>query len=129
MVVIKCTAACDGDKFARLTMDLHKQVQADGLVVLPFFCDLVAVSHDSELQIIQEKAESTRVAELEKELAAAMEYITKVRSCITCKHKPDNDRPCDIADYDCDSCESQECVCKKCRDGRNWEWRHANESV
>lgn len=125
MVVIKCTAACDGDKFARLTMDLHKQAQADGLVIMPFFCDLVAATEDSELQIIQEQTESTRVAELEKELAAAMAYISKEKDCETCKHY-ESVQPCP---GDCACCWHVDCGCKTCHHGSNWEWRHGRESV
>lgn len=124
MVVIKCTAACDGDKFARLTMDLHKQAQADGLVIMPFFCDLVAATEDSELQVVKDN--DTRVAELEKELAAAMHYITEQRSCMTCKQYVKALSECDNV---CSECQKEDCFCRTCHNGSKWEWGHGHGPV
>jgi hypothetical protein len=114
-----------GEQFHALVNDLHAQAR-EGIVVLPYFCDLVAASADSELQIIQEEKESNRVAALEKELATALSYISACKDCETCKHiiAPIMADDCMA---DCENCPGGPCkgICKTCRDGSNWEWRGA----
>ena len=122
MVIIKCTAQIPGEQFHRMADALHAQAR-EGMVVLPFFCDLVAVSADSELQIIQEEPEGTRVAALEKELAAAMQYITEQRSCMTCKQYVKALSECDNV---CSECQKEDCFCRTCHNGSKWEWGHGH---
>lgn len=125
MVIIKCAGQIPGEQFHRMANDLHAQAR-DGMVVLPFFCDLVAVSADSELQIIQEEKESTRVAALEKELAAALADLSAAPSCETCKN---GDGPpaygCLGAEGACSHCITKACPCRGCENGSGWEWRGA----
>lgn len=125
MVIIKCSEPIPGDQFHRMANDLHAQAQADGMVVLPFFCDLVAVNPDSKLQIIQEEKESARVAALEKELAAALAYISAQKDCEACKHEMTAPAAYECP-ADCEYCSGVACkgICKTCRNGSNWEWRH-----
>lgn len=120
MVIIKCAGQIPGEQFHRMANDLHAQAR-DGMVVLPFFCDLVAVSADSELQIIQEEPEGTRVAALEKELAAALAYIAQEKNCETCKHY----ETMPACPADCLYCRHEDCICKTCEHGSKWEWRGA----
>lgn len=126
-MIVKCPAKIPGEQYHALVTDLHKQAQDDGLVVLPYFCDLLAVSEDMELQITQEKTEGTRVAALEKELAAAMAYISTDKDCRTCKHimEPIMDDDCL---GECEQCTGGPCkgICKNCVKGSNWEWRHTH---
>ena len=67
--------------------------------------------------------DGTRVAELEKELALAMGYITAQKDCDTCRH--DGSAP--HCPSDCEVCgvESQ-CNCYDCINGSKWEWRHGH---
>ncbi len=76
MIVIRCNALMPARDAAALINDIHEQAR-DGVVVVPNFCEVLAVDNDGEVQIIQDNAESTRVAELEELLAqiADMEII------------------------------------------------------
>ena len=125
MVVIKCTAKLPPQNFEALDQALHAQAHSDGLVLLPYFCDLVAATEDSELQVVKEE-NGTRVAELEKELAAAMHYITEQRSCMTCKQYVKALSECDNV---CSECQKEDCFCRTCHNGSKWEWGHGHEPV
>ena len=129
MVVIRCNALIDNRQAHHLITDIHDQAR-DGVVVVPNFCEVLAVDNDGELQIIQEEKESERVAELERELAAALDYIRLSKSCSGCKH----DMPAHLALYcmdDCQDCIGEVCKgkCKTCINCSNWEWRGAHEPV
>lgn len=121
MVIIRCNALIDNRQAHQLITDIHDQAK-DGVVVVPSFCEVLAVEDGTDLEIIVGKAESERVAELEAELAAAMEYITAEKNCDACKHiknVPDT-CPCE-----CDKCRHEDCFCRDCIDSSKWEWRGA----
>lgn len=65
--------------------------------------------------------DSTRVAELEAELARAMYYISAQKACETCKNS--NPTPCWADCGEC--CMSESCICAACFDGSKWEWKGA----
>lgn len=69
---------------------------------------------------------NTRVAELEAELAAAMNFVNDVKACETCKHHMAMPWRCKVAEYNCMDCDSDACKCVDCDSGSNWEWRHAH---
>lgn len=80
------------------------------------FCQIILEAY--------QKGRADRVAELEDELAAAMEYIETMKDCETCAHAPDLAN-CTAADHTCESCQAAGCVCKMCtRTGSKWEWRY-----
>lgn len=73
MVIIKCNAAMPDEQRRRLEINIHDQA-ADGIIVLPYFCDLLTVTTDGEgIQIVQ-PTQDDRVAELEQELARATRW-------------------------------------------------------
>jgi hypothetical protein len=109
VVIIRANAQLPAQVAADLINDLHAQAR-EGIVMVPNYCEVLAVEDGTDLEIIVGKTESERVAELEKELAAAMAYITRTKTCATCKHPPDG------TDYSCATC----CLCS------NWEWRGAS---
>ena len=127
MVVIRCMGPLKPEEAVDLLGNIHAQAR-DGIVVLPACCELLAVDNGGEVQIIQGNAESTRVAELEKELAVAMRYISACKDCETCKHEM---RPGATCPCDCNDCGGGPCngICKTCHNGSNWEWRGAHEPV
>ena len=122
MVIIKCNAALPDEERRRLEINIHDQA-ADGVIVLPYFCDLLTVTPDGEgVQIVQ-PTQDNRVAELEQELARAMFYISAQKDCNTCKHEitPANADRCPA---DCEWCNGEPCAhtCQTCHNGSNWEW-------
>ncbi len=66
--------------------------------------------------------QENRVAELEAELAAAMEYISAAKDCETCKRYGEIPDTCPC---ECDKCRHEDCICRGCNDGSKWEWRGA----
>ena len=73
------------------------------------------------------KHDTTRVAELEAELARAMFYISAQKDCDACKHGDNQPELCPV---DCSKCNmTSYCVCANCFDGSKWEWKgaHGNE--
>lgn len=63
---------------------------------------------------------------LEDELAAALDYIGKMKDCETCLHEPDPTEGCAAAAYICQDCLNESCTCKLCMSGSKWEWRHGH---
>lgn len=119
MVIIKCNAALPADQRRRLEINLHDQA-ADGVIVLPPTCELLnEVPKDEEIQIMHQ---DTRVAELEAELAAAVEYIKAQKDCTACAHNYEPKRCND--DY-CARCPKTSCPCSSCHGFSNWKWRGA----
>lgn len=136
MVIIKCNAALPDDERRHLEINIHDQA-ADGVIVLPYFCDLLTVTPGSDsIQILRQDDraifmedlanERNRVAELEAELAMAMEYIRANKECETCTHNF-KANPCE--DVFCENCPETACVCRTCDGYSNWKWRgaHAND--
>ena len=124
MVIIKCNAAMPDKERRCLEINIHDQA-ADGVIVLPYFCDLLTVTPDSEdVQIMQK---DDRVAELEQELDAALLYISAKKDCDTCKHEMDGVEA-DACPIDCQFCDGIPCnsKCQYCYNGSNWEWRGAH---
>lgn len=123
MVIIKCIAAMPDEERRRLEINIHDQA-ADGIIVLPYYCDLLTVTPDGTgVQIVQPQQDD-RVAELEQELARAMFYISAQKACATCKHEnaaADADACMSIGAM-CALCNNTNCRCESCRDGSNWEW-------
>lgn len=120
MVIIKCNAALPDAQRRTLEINLHDQA-ADGVIVLPNFCELLnEVPADEEIQVIHQ---DTRVAELEAELAAAMKYINAQRACSTCKQYDNALTKCDNV---CSECKKEDCFCRTCHNGSKWEWRAAH---
>lgn len=68
-----------------------------------------------------------RVKELEAELARAMFYLSAQKDCDTCKHGEAPGRTACL--MDCADCYHDDCKCRGCAEGRNWEWMgsHGNE--
>jgi hypothetical protein len=119
VVIIRVNARMTAEQAQAIVEGIHNQAPA-GVIVVPSFCELLyADQTDPEIQV---RHEGSRVAELEAELAAAMEYITAEKACITCKH--DNSRPACPAD--CDLCKHAGCYCGDCIHGSKWEWRGAH---
>lgn len=117
MVIIKCNAALPDDQRRHLEINLHDQA-ADGVIVLPYFCDLLTVTPDSEeIKIVQQ---DNRVAELEAELAAAIKYISAQKDCNACAH---NYEPKHCNDDYCTRCPEKSCPCNSCYGFSNWKWR------
>ena len=111
MVRIKCTANVTDE-----TWDILNGVKRPAtatLLALPLDCI-------EELQIVH-KAKNDRVAELERELARAMYYISAQKACETCKNS--NPTPCWADCGEC--CMSESCICAACFDGSKWEWKGA----
>lgn len=124
MVIIKCNVMLSDKDRRKLEINIHDQA-ADGVIVLPYFCDLLTDAPDGEgVQIVQ-PTQDDRVAELEQELARAMFYISAQKDCSTCKHEigGDNAAACRAANGACAFCGSITCKCKYCHQGSNWEWR------
>lgn len=120
MVIIKCNAALPPDERRHLEINIHDQA-ADGIIVLPYFCDLVTVTPGSEeIKIMQQ---DSRVAELEAELARAMFYISAQKECKSCAHNFKT-RPCE--DEYCENCPTMTCPCRSCNGYSNWKWRGAH---
>lgn len=118
MVIIKCNALLPDEERRRLEINIHGQA-ADGVIVLPHFCDLLTVAPDGEgVQIVQ-TAQDDRAAELEQELARAMFYISAQKDCNTCKYE-NRPRACCA---DCMKCNVNGCRCRYCHEGSGWEWR------
>jgi hypothetical protein len=68
--------------------------------------------------------DGTRVAELEKELAAAMQYIEAKKDCDTCRHES---QVCENECIgDCFECHIEACTCHDCLNASKWEWRHGH---
>lgn len=121
MVIIKCNAYMEETLRRRLEINIHDQA-ADGVIVLPPFCELLnEVPADEEIQIAHQDA---RVAELEEELARVMFYISEQKSCETCKYENPDIKFCTA---DCGACIGYgNCICGSCFDGSKWEWKYAN---
>lgn len=137
MVIIKCNAALPDDQRRHLEINIHEQA-ADGVIVLPYFCDLLTVTPGSDsIQILRQDdraifvedlaKERNRVAELEAELAMAMEYVREKKNCDTCAFDNPDGKGC--GDYFCHNCPTKSCPCSSCGGYSNWKWRGAHESV
>lgn len=125
MVIIRSMLHLPGYDMERLIDEINAQAQR-GVIVLPSWCELLnEVPADEEIKVIQ-PTDADRVAELERELAAAMAYITSIKDCDTCKHRIKTNAPCEMMDYDCYRCNCMECICKSCYGASNWEWRGAS---
>lgn len=128
MVIIKCNAAMPDEQRRRLEINIHDQA-ADGIIVLPCFCELLDAGYEGgpdggRILILQDDNPAGRVAELEQELARAMFYISAQKACATCKHEntaADADACLSIGAM-CALCNNTNCRCESCRDGSNWEW-------
>lgn len=123
MVVIKCNAQLDTDHRRELEINIHDQA-ADGVIVLPHFCELLDAGHEDRpdggrILILQDGAQADRVAELEQELARAMYYISAQKECTTCKYDGKSPHCC----ADCMECRVDSCRCRYCEHGSLWEWR------
>lgn len=117
MVIIKCNVALPPEERRGLEINIHDQA-ADGVIVLPYFCDLLTVTPGEGVQIVQQ-ARDARVAELEQELARAMFYLSAEKACVTCKHFSKAVEICGC----CDECQTVNAiVCCKCHEGSLWEW-------
>lgn len=98
-----------------------------GVIILPPWCELLSEVPMSEgIQIVQQK-EDARVAELEKELAAALDWIKgNAWVCSTCKHEQECAPEYHGTVHMCARCKVANCICKTCINGSNWEWRGHN---
>lgn len=126
MVVIRINGSIKAEQARIITEAVHTQAKT-GVIVLPGICELLnEVPADEEIQVFYQ---DERVAELEKELATAMAYISAEKACVTCKHLPIQDRPgCEVSDYTCQECDDQSCECKSCdKNGSNWEWKGTHD--
>jgi hypothetical protein len=86
MVIIRANKLTRRDQLEVLAHDIKEQAKT-GVIVLPSWCELLSeVPVGDEIQIVQQK-EDARVAALEKELAAALAYISASKDCTTCKHE------------------------------------------
>lgn len=121
MVIIKCNAYMEETLHRRLEINIHDQA-ADGVIVLPPFCELLnEVPAEEKIQILHQ---DKRVAELEAELARAMFYISAQKSCTTCKHGRSDMQFCAV---DCGKCcQASVCTCADCFNGSKWEWISAD---
>lgn len=54
------------------------------------------------------------------QLNCVVSAMRSVRTCETCLHKISDDQHCYNVDYDCYEC-NEECQCKFCQYGSNWE--------
>lgn len=64
------------------------------------------------------------VPALRKELAVALDYITALKDCDTCKHEQAlRDRG--ECPGDCLDCDATDCICKGCYNSSKWEWKGA----
>lgn len=119
MVVIRVNASIRPESAKIIVEGIHAQAST-GVIVLPECCELLnELPADEEIQVIHQDA---RVAELERELAAAMAYISAVKDCCTCKHEMGVNSACPA---DCECCDGEPCahLCRVCIDGSKWEWR------
>ena len=122
MVIIRINGNIHPERAKIIVEGIHNQAPT-GVIVVPNCCELLnEVPEDQEIKVIHQDA---RVAELEKELAAAMAYITAQKDCPTCKHENMPGKPCEAMDYDCLDCDWEECICTRCHQGSKWEWRGA----
>lgn len=118
MVIIKCNAALSDEDRRRLEINIHDQA-ADGVIVLPWYCDILGMDENGPgIKIIQE-TKSKREAELEQELARAMYYISAQKDCDTCRYEGKSPHCC----CDCMECNVDGCRCRHCHEGSLWEWR------
>ena len=76
-----------------------------------------------------------RIAELEAQLAAsqhreqaAVHDIMCRDHCDVCVSGKERDNECKNADYDCQTCKSETCTCRECRDEDHWQWRGPHEA-
>lgn len=119
MVIIRIDANLRLTQAENVAKHIRAQA-ATGVIILPDCCELLnEVPADEEIKVIHQDA---RVAELEKELAAAMEYITTLKDCDACKHTKNVPDTCPC---ECEKCRHEDCYCRDCTDGSKWEWRGA----
>lgn len=119
MVIIRINGSLRADRAKDVVEGIHNQARA-GVIVVPNFCEVLHRDPaDEEIQVVYE---STRVAELEAELAMAMKYITAEKDCSTCKQFDKMMAECEDV---CDDCTKEACFCRTCHDGSKWEWRGA----
>jgi len=57
---------------------------------------------------------------------ALLAELKKYGGCDTCRHKT-APLPCIGADYICDNCPDEACVCHACEKNSRWEWRGIQE--
>lgn len=121
MVIIRIDANLRMPQVENVAKHIRAQA-ATGVIILPDCCELLnEVPADEEIKVIHQDA---RVAELEAELAAAVEYITEKKDCCFCKHNPTAAKMCESEDLMCCDCSKRpDCICTKCRDGSEWEYR------
>lgn len=127
MVIIRSMLHLPGYNMERLTEDINDQARR-GVIVLPSWCELLnEVPADEEIKVIQ--TDAARVAELEKELALALSYISASRLCVTCKHHLEG-AAAHRCLADCERCAGEACkgICATCHNGSNWEWRGAGDT-
>lgn len=122
MVIIKPNVKLRPEQMAILEETIRRQAKI-GVIALPHYCEVLAKDPDEAVEIVQQN-NTDRVAELERQLAAAMEYITATKDCDTCKFAGSIPE-CPIDCIDC-PCDGNTCPCKICFDGSKWEWRHGH---
>ena len=71
------------------------------------------------------------IRQLERERDALLRDLCNAdqNNCEFCKHCRDAvaEEMCEDSDYMCGDCERDDCHCKMCAGGSNWEWRGVTE--
>lgn len=121
MLVIKAPNV-SRDEYDLLLRALQRQAEK-GVVLLPAGLELLnEVPADEEIMVVQEITAADMVTVPAEAWAAAVNYITALHDCGTCKHAP----KCTAPDCFFAECTVAGCVCRDCMNGSKWEWRHGN---
>lgn len=125
MLVFKVPTV-DRDALCKIEENLRRQAKT-GVVVLPPGIDLLnEVPPDEEIMVVQQITAGQDVVQVPAETwQAAMDYITALHDCGTCKHETDG-TACLASACDCGACTVAGCVCRTCHNGSAWEWRHGH---
>ena len=125
MLVIKCPMMTH-DVYNFLVESLTAQAKNGVVVLRPGLELLNEVPADEEIKVVQQIAAGQDVVQVPAETwQAAMDYITALHDCGTCKHETDG-TACLASACDCGACTVAGCVCRTCHNGSAWEWRHGN---
>jgi hypothetical protein len=126
MVVIRINAYLPDEQYARLVVGINQQAKYNGVITLPPYCELLnEVPPDEEIMVVQQITAADMVTVPAEAWADAVNYITALHDCGTCRHEPDG-TACLASACDCGACTVEGCVCGRCCNGSAWEWRHGN---
>lgn len=124
MLVIKAPHMSIED-YATLLESLQLQAK-NGVVLLPPGLELLnKVPPDEEITVVQQITAADMVTVPAEAWAAAVNYITALHDCGTCRHETDG-TACLASACDCGACTVAGCACRTCHNGSAWEWRHGH---